>query len=125
MIDIFETIMIGSDEILRPNEFELQREDVLRGEYTSCTGKTIADRIGWKYSDMSLKWDMLPNDQMAILAGLSGSETMTFADSDGSHSEEFIRTGFKNTPTRVTGPNGQIVWTDVEMGVKFLNVHND
>lgn len=123
MIGIFETININGTEIYRPNEFDVKREDVYAGEYVSLTGKTIADRIGWKYSDMTLKWDALTDAMLQALIGLEGSFSISFEDSDGQHTEQVIRRGFTNTPTRLTGPNGAKLWTGLEMEISFLNTH--
>lgn len=125
MAQLFETITINESEIYRPNDFKLEREDVYAGEYVTCTGKTIADRIGWKYADTTLSWDAIPNSQMAVLTGLSGQGTITFADSDGNHTETFIRAGFENTPTRFTYDDGSVVWKDVNLNIRFINAHND
>lgn len=123
MIGIFETIYINGTEIYRPNEFDVKREDVYAGEYVSLTGKTIADRIGWKYSDMTLKWDALTDAMLQALISLEGSFSISFEDSDGQHTEQVIRRGFTNTPTRLTGPNGAKLWTGLEMEISFLNTH--
>ena len=125
MIGIFNDIVIDGVRVFRPNNMPLQREDVYAGEYTTCTGKLIADRIGWRYADMSLEWDTLTDEMLSALIGLSGSFTITFTDSDGSHTEQVIRDEFTNTPTRFTGYNGASVWKDVGLKVRFLNVHND
>lgn len=123
MIGIFDTITINGTEVYRPNEFDVKREDVYAGEYVSLTGKTIADRIGWKYSDMTLKWDALTDAMLQALIDLDGSFSISFEDSDGQHTEQVIRRGFTNTPTRVTGPNGTKIWTGLEMEISFLNTH--
>lgn len=123
MIGIFETININGTEIYRPNEFDVKREDVYAGEYVSLTGKTIADRIGWKYSDMTLKWDALTDAMLQALISLEGSFSISFEDSDGQHTEQVIRRGFTNTPTRLAGPNGAKLWTGLEMEISFLNTH--
>lgn len=123
MIGVFNTITIGDVEVFRPSNLELAREDVYAAEYTTCTGKTIADRIGWKYSDTTLTWDQLTDEMLQGLAGLSGPVTMTFTDGDGDHSETIIRKSFKNTMKRTTGPAGTY-WRDVEVEVSFLDVHD-
>ena len=125
MIGIFNTITVNGVELFRPNDFTLRREDVLAGEYTTCTGKLIADRIGWKYSDMTLSWDTLPQDMLDVLTGLSGPVQMAFTDSDGLHTETIIRGAFTNTPTRITASNGSVLWRDVAVEVRFINVHHE
>ena len=106
-------------------DFEIKREDVYAGEYTTCTGKLIADKIGWKYSDLPMKWDVLPDEDLVYLTTLTGAFNLIFRDSDGQHTEQVIRKGFTNTPTRITGPEGSKIWTGVEMEVTFINVHNN
>ena len=125
MIGIFNSITIDGVQVFRPNDMPIAREDVYAGEYTTCTGKTIADRIGWKYSDMSLEWDTLTDEMLNALISLSGAFDITFTDFDGSHTETVIRDDFTSTPTRLTSFNGASVWKDVALKVRFLNVHSD
>lgn len=121
----YGTITIGSSSIFKPNEMELEREDVYAGEYTTCTGKIIADVIGWRYADIDLEWDTLPDSQLAVLTAMSGKTTLTFTDSDGTHTEDIIRLGFVGAPTRYTGYDGNPVWKDVKLKVRFINVHTN
>lgn len=123
MIGVFNTITIDGVEIFRPNEMVIQREDVYAGEYTTCTGKIIADKIGWRYEDMDLSWDTLTLDMIDALTDVSGPFDITFTDSDGSHTESVIRLQFSNVPTRFTSPSGEACWKDVQMKVRFINVH--
>lgn len=118
-------IKINGNNILRPNAFTLQREDVAAAEYTTCTGKIVADRIGWKYSDMTMQWDTLPNAQMLILIAMSGESTIIFDDADGSHTEQIERSKNSNTATRFINNDGTVVWKSVSLDVRFINVHND
>lgn len=122
-LGIYNKIYINGRPYFRPNDFEIKREDVYAGEYTTCTGKLIADKIGWKYSDLPMKWDILPDEDLVYLTTLTGSFDITFRDSDGQHTEQVIRRAFTNTPTRTTGPEGTKIWTGVEMEVSFLNTH--
>ena len=123
-LGIFDTLYINGRQVFRPNDFEIRREDVYAGEYTSCTGRILADKIGWKFSDLTMKWDILPDADLAYFTTLSGPFTLKFRDNDGVHTETVIRRGFTNTPTRITGPEGSKIWTGVEMEVSFINVHN-
>lgn len=120
---IYNKIYIDGRPYFRPNDFEIKREDVYAGEYTTCTGKLIADKIGWKYSDLPMKWDILPDEDLVYLTTLTGAFNLIFRDSDGQHTETVIRKGFTNTPTRITGPEGSKIWTGIEMEVTFLNTH--
>ena len=123
MIDIFNTITLDNKTFYRPNDFTPEKEKVYQGEYTSCTGKTLADCIGWKYADITLEWDTLPDDMMTDLIGLTGVFTFGFTDSSGVQSENVIITGFANTATRFT-ENGVVMWKNVQLGLKFIDVHN-
>lgn len=122
-LGIYNKIYIDGRPYFRPNDFEIKREDVYAGEYTTCTGKLIADKIGWKYSDLPMKWDILPDEDLVYLTTLTGAFDLIFRDSDGQHTETVIRKGFTNTPTRITGPEGSKIWTGIEMEVAFLNTH--
>ena len=125
MIGVFNTITINGTEVFRPNDMQMEREDVYAGEYTTMTGKVIADRIGWKYSDMDLSWDTLTLAMIDALTGVTGPFNLTFTDSDGTHTEAVIRRGFSNVPTRFTSPSGEACWKNVKVKVRFINVHND
>ena len=124
MINNLNTITINNVEIFRPNDFTPEREDVYAGEYTTCTGKTVADRIGWKFSDMSLEWDMLTADMMSTITSLPGSFDITFTDSDGSHTATVIKTGFANTATRLTDNFNNVIWKNVKLNISFIDAHN-
>ena len=124
MIGVFNTIQIDSDTILAPNDFTPAREDVYAAEITTCTGKLIADRIGWKYADMTLKWDMLPQSQLAVLLALGGTFSLKFTDVNGTTvTEDVISKGIQSTGTRVTDADGNVIWRDVELGITFVDVH--
>ena len=118
-------IVINGEDIYKPVEFSPQREDIYRGEYTTCTGDTIADRIGWKYSDMTLKWDALPQDMVDILIGMTGECTLTFDDLDGTfHTETIVRKSAVALRHRFT-QRGQTIWKDVEVSITFIKAHTD
>lgn len=61
MISIFNTIQINGTDLYRPTDFSPAREAVYAGEYKTCLGETIADLIGWRYSDMTLEWGPFRN----------------------------------------------------------------
>lgn len=125
MIGIFNTIQINGTELYRPTDFSPGREAVYAGEYTTCLGETIADLIGWRYSDMTLEWGSLPQYQLDVLLAMSGECTLVFTDADGvTHTESVIPTTKVFVATRHTGPDGHALWQDVSVGVRFLNVHH-
>lgn len=124
MKGVFNTIRINSTDILAPNDFQPSREDVYAGEITTCTGKLIADRIGWKYSDMALQWDMLPQADLMVLIGITGQFDLVFEDVDGSTvTEAAIPKSKVFTGTRYTDLQGNVIWRDVQFGITFINVH--
>ena len=125
MIGIFNSIAINGTALYRPSDFSPSRESVYAAEYTTCSGKTIADLIGWKYSDMELKWDTLPQNQLDVLLAMSGECALTFNDADGvEHTESVIPTTRVFVATRHTGMDGNPMWTNVSVGVRFVDAHN-
>lgn len=124
MDGIFETIKLDNKTFLRPSDFTPARETVLAGEYTSCTGKTIGDIVGWKFSDISLEWDMLPEVQMLQLVQLPQVFDFEFEDKDGVHVEQVVKRGHANTATRFTD-NGNAIWKNVQISLSFVFTHNE
>lgn len=122
---VFNTITIGGTTFYRPNDFEPAREYVYAAEYTTLDGAVRADLVGWKYSDLELKWDMLPDAMKNALLSLNGQTvTMTFTDADGpTASEQIIPLTHTMTATRMKKGSSP-VWKDVETEVRFLNVHS-
>lgn len=122
----FNTITIDGHTFYRPNGFTPAREYVYAGKITTCTGKTIADVIGWKYADISLEWDSLPQEQVDNLLGLNGTEViMTWTDADGSTaSESVIPLTHSLTATRYMRGSTP-VWSDITTSLEFINVHKN
>ena len=119
---VFNYITINGTSILAPNDLTPTREPIYAAEITTMTGKTIADVIGWKYADMTLKWDTLPQDQLEALLNLSGECTITFVDVDGSITEKFIPLQTVQVKTRHT-LHGLTLWRDVSLDIRFTEVH--
>jgi len=116
-------IKIGDMNIYNSNSFSPAREDVYAGEYTNCNGETVADLTGWKYSDMTLSWDSLSQDQLEVILAASGAFELTFTDPlDGVVTESVMRTSAVLSRTRITR-SGVVLWKDVQFAVRFLNVH--
>lgn len=112
-----------TDAVRKPVNFAPQREDVYAGEYTTCTGAIKADRIGWKYADLTLSWDALPQDDVDILLGITSGNTLTWDDIDGTTiTENIIRTSVVGLKHRNT-VRGTTWWRDVTMEVRFIDVH--
>ena len=117
-------IAIDGDEIYRPPAFAPQMEDIYAGEYTTCTGKIVGDKIGWRYADMTLQWDALPQSMVNYLTGMDGECTLEFEDLSGTvTSEQVIRTSAVMLRNRNT-LRGEVWWLDVSVSIRFINAHN-
>ena len=109
----------------RPSGFTVEREEVYAAEITTCTGQYFADRIGWKYADMELKWDMLEPTDLDNLIGVASVVILKWTDVNGTDVSESIRiTKRASTGTRIT-KGGRQYWKDVTLGVSFNAVHNN
>ena len=118
-------IIINGVQIPRPPKFSPAREDIYKGNYVTCTGKTIADRIGWKYSDMSLEWDGLPQQSVDVLVNMSGVNSIVFDDLDGEIVEEqIVRTSAVALRHRYT-LGGVVIWKKVKVEIKFIGSHTE
>lgn len=126
MIDIFNSIRINGKEIYRSNGFTLQREWIYAAEIETCIGKRCADVVGWRYSDLNLSWDNLPQDQLQAILDLSGTEVdMVFAnEKNETVTEKVIPTVISSQATRLTDPQGNSAWTGIGLTVRFINAHN-
>lgn len=114
-----------TNSVLQSNAFAPQKEFVYAEEYTTCKGEVRADYLGWRYAQMTLSWDTLPEDQLLILYGLSGEFDFTFTDPAGSSiTETVIPVSQVQAATRYLRNDGTAVWKDVQLEVRFVDVHN-
>lgn len=119
-----ENIYINSTAIPKPPGFSLEREDIYAAEYTSMSGKHIADRVGWKYADMELAWDALEQSYITTLIGLSGQFTLGFFDESNTYVEEnCIRISSIALPLRYQY-RGAYWWKEPSFTVRFIDAHN-
>ena len=119
------TILQTSFMLPRPLNFAVQREDIYAGQYITCTGATRADKIGWKYSDMTWSWDGLKQSDVEKLCSLSGECTLTFDDPSGDTIEEsFIRTSVVSMRCRNKFED-EYWWTGVSCSISFIDSHTD
>lgn len=124
MIGVFNTITINGTEVYRPNEFTLQRENVYAAEIETCIGKRIADLVGWRYADMTLSFDTLPQAMLDDILAISGEVTMEFAnESNESVTEQVIVRASTAQVTRFTNYEGDVLWKDFEIEISFINAH--
>lgn len=121
---LFNTITIDGTEVFRPNDFTLQRENVYAAEIETCTGKRIADLIGWRYADLTLNFDWLPQDKLSALLAIQGEVSMTFGNEiEETVTETVIVKTSAATVTRLTAPDGQVAWKGIQLEVQFINAH--
>lgn len=117
-------ITINGNQILRPPAFAPQIEDIYAGEYTTCTGKTVGDVVGWKYSDATLTWDALPQSSVDVLIAMSGENTLTFVSPSGTTTTEtVIRDSVVQLQNRNT-IRGEVWWKNVSVQIRFIDAHN-
>lgn len=117
-------ITINGNQILRPPAFAPQIEDIYAGEYTTCTGKTVGDVVGWKYSDATLTWDALPQSSVDVLVAMSGENSLTFVSPSGTTTTEtVIRDSVVQLQNRNT-IRGEVWWKNVSVQIRFINAHN-
>lgn len=117
-------ITINGNQILRPPAFAPQIEDIYAGEYTTCTGKTVGDVVGWKYSDATLTWDALPQSSVDVLVAMSGENTLTFVNPSGMiTTETVIRDSVVQLQNRNT-IRGEVWWKNVSVAIRFINAHS-
>jgi len=117
-------ITINGNQILRPPAFAPQIEDIYAGEYTTCTGKTVGDVVGWKYSDATLTWDALPQSSVDVLVAMSGENTLTFVNPSGMiTTETIIRDSVVQLQNRNT-IRGEVWWKNVSVAIRFINAHS-
>lgn len=126
MIQIFNTITIDENEIFRGNDFALQREYIYAGEYETCIGKRCADRVGWRYADLTISWDNLPQDQLDYLLDLNGEEVdFTFTNESGTSVTEKVRPAIIASQASVlTDPYGDKSWKNISLQIQFTEAHN-
>ena len=119
-----ENIYINGTAITKPPAFTLEREDIYSAEYTSMSGKTIADKVGWKYADIELEWDALAQTDVATLIGLTGQFTLGFHDESNNYvTENCIRISSVALPMRYQY-RGAYWWKNPKVTVRFIDAHN-
>lgn len=123
--DRFDIAMVLNDAVTlpRPTNFAVKREDIYGGSYTTCTGATRADRIGWKYADMDWSWPALRQVDVEKLIAIDGESTLTFDDPTSDAIEETI---IRNSVVSMRNRHkfeGEYWWSDVSCSIRFLDSH--
>lgn len=127
MLGVFNTITVNGKTLYRGNDMSLQREWIYAGEYETCNGGIRGDVVGWRFKDISLEWDTLPQSMLGQIIALSGQAVnMTFVSESGEEmTERVIPKASAAEATRFTGPDGFAVWKDVKMELQFVDAHNE
>lgn len=116
-------IIINGTQIYKPPNFSPQIEDIYAGEYETCTGKRVGDRVGWRWSNITLTWDALPQEMVDVLVNMSGEGTMVFDAPQGTFTEAVIRSSAVQLRNRNT-IRGETWWRNVSVELRFINAHN-
>lgn len=125
MITELDYILINGERVYRPLNFAPTKEDIYKGEYTTCTGKLLADRVGWKFADMTFEWDGLPQAMVDVLINMSGECTLVFDDLDGNLIQEtIVRASVVGLRHRQT-VRGEPYWIGVQVSIKFIDSHTE
>ena len=116
-------IIINGEQVSRPLNFAPAQEDIYKGEYTTLTGKRMGDAVGWRYADMTLEWDGLPQQEVDVLVNMSGINILEFDGLDGEMCEEqVLRTSVVGMRHRYT-QGGVTYWRDVKVSIQFIGSH--
>ena len=125
MMSALDYIKIDGTDIYRPPKFTPQKEDIINGDYTTCTGKRLGDYVGWRYADMTLEWDALPQSMVSVLTDMTGTSTITFDNLDGvTVTENIIRTSVVAMRHRQTVAGG-VLWRGVKVSIRFIDAHTE
>lgn len=119
---MYDTITLNGVEYPRPVSFKPQREDIYAAEITTFKGNVLKDKIGWKYSDITLEWDFLPQAKVESLVGITGAVDLVFDDVTGSHTESVARASIVAMRHRYQ-IDGSYYWKDVSIKLTFLDAH--
>lgn len=127
----FDTITItdsygSSCTIRRPDNFSPTFEDVYSNEYVTMTGDVKADRIGWKFADMELKWAALSeNEVLSLMTSIHGNVFTISVDTAYNRIFEEKARAISQTQIRHRyKQNGQYYWKDVSVKISFLKTHS-
>ena len=118
-------IYINGTKLITPESFALTRNDIYAGEYTTMTGSLIADRVGWKYADLNLKWNILPDSMVQALVSMGASNTFKVEYPDGTIVEEPVRRASVVALRNRNTINGEVYWRDVSVSITFLEAHGN
>lgn len=119
----YDYITINGEQFPRPVGFAPVREDVYAAEYTTMDGSLRADIVGWRWSDMELKWDCLSESKVMDLIMAGSSFDIVFDDPmSDSWTETVVRRSTVSMRHRYR-QRGVTYWRNVSIKVSFVGVH--
>lgn len=116
-------ILINNVEYPCPLDFNMSQEANIVNELTTMSGRKIADINGWRYSDITLKWNWVENSKLQTLLAATADGTFEFTFKDVNSGEEItinaLRKEVSCTETASLDQNGNLVWKGIEMKLSF------
>lgn len=97
------------------------------GEVTTLAGNMIGDINGYRYDDATLTWDYLKPEELLTLleetGPMQGTFEFTFKDpEEGEKSLKAIRVNISQQKTQLKHIDGEPVWTNISMTLRFPEV---
>lgn len=120
-------IEINGNQIPYPNDFTMNTEPIIVNEITTMNGYTYADIVGVKFSDTTMNWDYLKEEELMTLLSetnpLNGTFELKFAEPEGGTGGwrriNALRVGRVVTKTALHEPDGGIVWSGIAITLRF------
>ena len=110
-----------------PKKFEMQKTPFIVSEFTTMTGQTYADVIGWKWADTTIEWGALYPHKLEnlvwvinyALSHTDGDFRLTFKDNNNQDvTVKAIIRNFKKAKTLVKYGD-HYVWDGVSLELSF------
>lgn len=114
---------INETRIVEPIQIQIARVDNIVSLIRTQSGRTIADKRGWKYQDTVFYWGTIPEDQLQFLLPLN-EFTITFDDISGEVTANAIRKKFVGQKQRFL-KDGQVFYANFGLEVIFTDVYNE
>lgn len=115
-------ILINNVEYPCPLDFSMSKTANIVTEIETMSGDTKYVTNGFKYEDITLKWDWIENSKLqSLLAATSSSFNFTFKDVETGAEKtiEALRRSAKCTESASTDTAGNIVWRGIEISLSF------
>lgn len=121
-------ILIDGVEFPCPLSLNMSKSANIVSEITTLSGSTIADVNGWRYDDITLKWDWIKNSKLQELLEATSTDTFNFTFKDvDTGTEKTIkayRTNVSCIETANVDESGEIVWRGIEIQLAFPDCYH-